>query len=291
MWARAAFAAFVVLFSASMSDGYRQQGQLQIGRLNQFFPEWERTARPFSGPYNRTDGHLIRGITAAFAVRETIGNTTDDDRDHIFDPSGRCGCSLAFGKQVTDLLGCRAIGENGVTQAWLTCAYNFFFIEKIKRPDAGVKLDRRLHSRRMAAVSEVKFKRDMQTLTIVNNGPGNRNIGRENPWSPLGIHSIQLPLHDAKLAIESNVLRGPDSDGYESEERYGPSRPSRTVGRTICGALFLLFGAALLKLAFYFGDTPCPRRDDRCLTWGTGIVAALLIGQGTILVLSGNWLP
>jgi hypothetical protein len=102
---------------------------------------------------------------------------------------------------------------------------------------------------------------------------------------------IQLPLHDRQLPIKRMVLEATYNSSYDSGTGNDYRSPSRSTGKAILGLFFLAVGLPLLNLAFYFGDTPRPQRDDRWLTWGTGFVAGLLIAQGTVLALSENWLP
>jgi len=104
-------------------------------------------------------------------------------------------------------------------------------------------------------------------------------------------HFDQLTLHSNQLVTEGAVLKNANSNGYESRTRYDHRGPSRSMGKTILGFFLLALGFPLLALAFYFDDTPRPQREDRWLTWGTGLVAGLLIAQGTALALSENWLP
>lgn len=87
------------------------------------------------------------------------------------------------------------------------------------------------------------------------------------------------------------VLQSPDT--YDSERKNGNGNrgAGRSTGKTILGCLFFIFGSALMKLAYYFIDTPTPKRDDMWLATVSGFIAALLIVQGTILALSGNWMP
>jgi hypothetical protein len=104
-------------------------------------------------------------------------------------------------------------------------------------------------------------------------------------------HDIKLPLHDVQLAIKDYVLRDANAYGYESQDSNGPSSSRRTNGRTIGGCLFFLLGAAFLKIAFEIFDDP---RAPRWLWLGgycLGFGSVLLVIQGTILVLTGDWLP
>lgn len=105
-----------------------------------------------------------------------------------------------------------------------------------------------------------------------------------------GLHFIQLSLHNAQLTDGDNRLRDRNSGRDYGKNSDYPGSIGSYSGRPFLGALLLAFGAALMKIAFYFGDTPRPQRNDRWLTWGTGIVAALMICQGVVLALTGNWL-
>jgi hypothetical protein len=97
--------------------------------------------------------------------------------------------------------------------------------------------------------------------------------------------------HLGELTIERQVLQHPNNRSNDSQNSNPDGGNSCSSGKTILGIFVFAIGAALMKLAFYFGDAPWPQRNDRWLTWGTGAFAVALIGQGTILVLTGNWLP
>ena len=119
--------------------------------------------------------------------------------------------------------------------------------------------------------------------------------GSEDKWSSkISIHSdprTPRGLHFVQLAMHRTILKTANSSADDSQYSYPYSGISRSPGKSILGIFLLVLGATLMKLAFYFGDTPRPQRDDRWLTWGIGCIAALLIAQGTILALSSNWLP
>jgi len=96
---------------------------------------------------------------------------------------------------------------------------------------------------------------------------------------------------ECKLISCGNILRYPNADSYDCQNSNCPSRPSRTSGRTISGVLFFLFGTALLKIALDLTDIVKNPIWFSIGRWVMGAVAALIIYQGTILVLTGNWVP
>jgi hypothetical protein len=118
---------------------------------------------------------------------------------------------------------------------------------------------------------------------VLSNWSSKLSIDR-NPRTLFGLHFIQLPLYSA-------ILHETDGSSYDGENGYANGRSRGSTGKTILGVFFFAVGSALMRFAFYFGDDPKPELGERLLTWGTGIVAGLLISQGTILALSGNWLP
>jgi hypothetical protein len=63
------------------------------------------------------------------------------------------------------------------------------------------------------------------------------------------------------------------------------------LGRTIDGALFLLFGAALLKVILDITNAPTNQTWFLIGMCGLSAIAILMIYQGTILVLTGNLVP
>jgi hypothetical protein len=92
-----------------------------------------------------------------------------------------------------------------------------------------------------------------------------------------------------KLIFNGAKLQSTYEDSGDSKERYGDSGVRRSARCTIGGALFLLFGAALLKVAFELTDAPKNPTWLLVGAWGIGAVASFMIYQGTILVLTGNW--
>lgn len=95
--------------------------------------------------------------------------------------------------------------------------------------------------------------------------------------------------HLGQLSVKNDVLRYSYSDGNEGQNSNRPSGPCRTRGCAICGGLLFLFGAALLKIAFYIFDGPHEPRRLRGLGWFFGSASVFLVVQGTVLALTGNW--
>lgn len=134
--------------------------------------------------------------------------------------------------------------------------------------------------------AEANTSRDYLQARLLDLG-----AGEIDPWALIVFHGFELPLHNGQLSLEGTVLESPYADNNEGQDGYPKGRVSRSAPKTILGVFFLALGAAIMKIAFYFGDAPRPKRNDRRLMWGMGTVAAFMIGQGTILALSGNWLP
>jgi hypothetical protein len=108
---------------------------------------------------------------------------------------------------------------------------------------------------------------------------------------PSPLHFNQLIGHNFQLGLENQVLQAANKSDGQSEygDKDGGIRgPSRS---SVLGVLLLLCGAAVMKIAFDLLDAPHNPIRLRLSGWGIGGVAAILIGQGTILLLTGNWLP
>ena len=119
--------------------------------------------------------------------------------------------------------------------------------------------------------------------------PRNTRI-HSDPWATGSLHFVQLAFHGRQLTIANNRLRDSDPSRDNSKNSDYPGGIGSYSGRPFLGGLLLALGAALLKIAFYFGDTPRPDWNDRWLAWGTGVTAAVMICQGTVLALVGIWL-
>lgn len=141
---------------------------------------------------------------------------------------------------------------------------------------------------RQANICQNKFHRNLGNW-IESERPGNARINRE-PWAASGLHLVQLAFHGSQLAVGDNRLGDSDAARDYGKNSDYPGSIGSYSGRPLLGGFLLVIGAALLKIAFYFGDTPRPDRNDRWLTWGTGIIAAVMICQGVVLALTGIWL-
>jgi hypothetical protein len=124
----------------------------------------------------------------------------------------------------------------------------------------------------------------------IKKGP-ERGGFRIEPSALFDLRFIQLPLHGRQLAIADDRLRDSYQSSNNGEYRNPNSGGGRSAGRTILGAFFFALGAALMKLAFNFGDTPRSQRNDWWLTSGTGVCAGLMLAQGTILIIFNTWIP
>jgi hypothetical protein len=116
-------------------------------------------------------------------------------------------------------------------------------------------------------------------------------LSEMHPGPLVGFHRIQLALHDSQLPIKREILQSSNANRNGSEDRYRNGSPHRISGGSILGFFFLLIGAALMKTAFYLADAPRNPMGIVVFAWGIGLAAALIIWQGTILILTGNWLP
>lgn len=91
--------------------------------------------------------------------------------------------------------------------------------------------------------------------------------------------------------LQGEILSGTNPNGYEGKERNPVCGTGRSAGSPIGGGFLILFGAALLKMAFYILDGLREPGWLRRLAWLIDIGSTFLIYQGTILSLTGNWLP
>jgi hypothetical protein len=107
---------------------------------------------------------------------------------------------------------------------------------------------------------------------------------------PGGLHFAKLSPHGGQLLVKNEILRNSGSRYDDSQNDNHPGSSGRTPGGSIGGTLMLLFGAAFLKVALDSTDAP---RNPIWLTLsacGVGLVAVILICQGTVLLLAGRWL-
>jgi len=107
--------------------------------------------------------------------------------------------------------------------------------------------------------------------------------GRANPGALIFSHFVQLPL-------QRTILQAADARSNNRQDSYPDSSISRSTGKTVLGIFFLTFGATLMYISFYLIDAPQPDRIETALSWGIGVVSALLIYQGIFLTLAGLWI-
>jgi hypothetical protein len=93
--------------------------------------------------------------------------------------------------------------------------------------------------------------------------------------------------HDFQLGFENQILQASNKDDSQGKRCDPDGGIGGTTGRSILGAFLFLCSVAIMKIAFDLLDAPNNPFGLR----GTGAVAGLLIGQGMILILTGNWLP
>jgi hypothetical protein len=105
-----------------------------------------------------------------------------------------------------------------------------------------------------------------------------------------GVATFPRGFHLSQLLIKDNVLRYANTDGRDCQQSDKPSGSRATPCRPIGGTLMLFFGAALLKVVLDSTDAPHNPAWLIGCAWGIGAVAAFLIGQGIILLMTGQWL-
>jgi hypothetical protein len=233
------------------------------------------------------------GLVMSRLIGELIVNAAEHD-NYLFPTKGIPGLSGNSGIVVAckSTMGHGLIGKNSSSGALNNGIFSIFVTYIVTYAHGaypGMKYYCRslgLHRKgwQMARILNGELERDGILILFQNDSASRLYIGGIDPWSLFGLHFVQLTLHGA-------ILKRPNSRSNDGQNSYGDGGVGRSAGKTILGIFFLTFGAALMKLAFYLGDTPRPQWDDRWLSWGIGCCAGLLIAQGTILTLSGNWLP
>jgi hypothetical protein len=96
--------------------------------------------------------------------------------------------------------------------------------------------------------------------------------------------------HFSQLLVEDKVSGHANAHCDHCQRSDDPGGPGRTPGRSIYGGLMLLVGAALLAITLESTDAPTNPPWLICWAWTLGIAAAILVCQGTILLLTGEWL-
>jgi hypothetical protein len=112
-----------------------------------------------------------------------------------------------------------------------------------------------------------------------------------DPRALIGLHHVQLSLHDGQLPVKGDILQATYYQNGDREERYPNRSSSRSSGRTILGIFLFLCGAAVMKISFNLLDVPYNPVRLRWGARGLWAGAAILVCQGTVLILTGNWLP
>jgi hypothetical protein len=104
-------------------------------------------------------------------------------------------------------------------------------------------------------------------------------------------HLDQLIGHNIQLGLEDKILQSPYDNDRDRKQRDENGSIGGSTRSTVLGIFILLCGAAVMKVAFGLLDAPNNPTGLRLIGWGIGGVAGLLVGQGTILLLTGNWIP
>lgn len=106
-------------------------------------------------------------------------------------------------------------------------------------------------------------------------------------WSYSGASIVS---HFIQLTGQNKKRENGNPGGYDGEQRNQYSRVGRSPGRSILGCFLFFIGAALLKVSLNMADAPRNPSWFWVCTWMVGMVAALLVLQGTALVLVGEWI-
>jgi len=90
---------------------------------------------------------------------------------------------------------------------------------------------------------------------------------------------------------KNNVLRNTHGDGDSRQDGNSPSGISCASGSAIGGAFLVFLDAALMAVALKLADAPRNPVWVMGSAWGTGLIISAMTYQGTILTLTGHWLP
>jgi hypothetical protein len=97
-------------------------------------------------------------------------------------------------------------------------------------------------------------------------------------------------LHLTQLLPKNDKLRDANSNSDKSKNGNPYCRGGGLSCRPILGIFLLALGAAMLATTFYIFDSPREPRWLWRIGWVMGISGPLLIIQGTVLFLTGEWL-
>lgn len=131
---------------------------------------------------------------------------------------------------------------------------------------------------------------DNNLIRLSNRNRLNLNVFYRQPCALFITHFIQCSLHYMQLPAQRAILIN-SSDG--SDNRSDGDNPGRSFGtssRPIYGCLVIFLGAVVLKLFFEMIDAPHKPWRLACGAGVIGLLAVTLIVQGTILILTGQWL-
>ena len=186
--------------------------------------------------------------------------------------------------------------------------FHAFVGRQVKVSDQQVCGDGHILCRRMTDVTDNHLGPERNTIRIIGTKAGRLDFFQFDPWPLSQIHLIQLAQHDIQLVGRGLVstrasgahlvqlspvddeLRDTDKDRRDRQGRDDPRSSGRAPSRPVGGGLLFLLGAALLKVAFDSTDAPYNPVWLLRLAWGVGLLAVVAIGQGTVLILTGQWL-
>ena len=190
----------------------------------------------------------------------------------------------------------------------LTSCFHAFVGRWVKILDQQICCDRDILCGRMTDVTNDHFGPERNTICIIRGKRGGLDAFQFNPGPLSQVHLIELALHNGnligerlvatlagglhliKLPTENNVLRDADADCSDGQYGNHPSRSGRAPRSTISGILMVLFGAALMSVPLRLTDAP----SNPAWLWASSgfiaLVAAAFICQGTVLILTGQWL-
>lgn len=282
---RAAWAAVgLILVSVSGQAGVDRKNQLVDGRLL-WFEKQDGLVRPLFVDLKNESSLVVDSILP----RQIINASGDHS-------CGGALCLEAFNFRGSEfkkfpLVYFIARKDGGPSnEGVINCCPSLFTIfpsnisKKKQTASEHIAINSSKSSWNLTDIFEGKIQQDVAALVIEEQRRNGGDIAREHP-SPL------IFFHNVQLSPEDNPLRYANSNSYSSENGYRPSRPSRTIGRTILGVLLFFLGATFMKIFFDLLDVDRNPMRRRFLAIGACGIAAVLICQGTILILTGNWLP
>jgi hypothetical protein len=104
------------------------------------------------------------------------------------------------------------------------------------------------------------------------------------------VSSLARCAHLVHLTTEDNVLRNAHTDGGQGKNGNHPRSAGSTPRSFIGGAFMICFGAALVAIALKLTDAPRNPIWLLAIAAGLWLISAVLVCQGTVLILAGEWL-